>query len=168
MEKESEGLDGGTSRTTRIIGYSLAGGLFGFVCAVAPFGLGLSRTRRFSLIPKLEPGIEDPHRLATRALMWGTFYSVSGVGSLTVGVCWLLGVKNVRCVFYIGLIWSIIEARVHYLILIVSRIWSENENYSTSQGRENKKNGTKDQTKGTQRLARIRKHTHSVHTSLDK
>jgi len=92
MERENERF-GERSRRTRIIGYSLAGGLFGFVCAVVPFGL--SRTK-FSLIPKLEPGVEDPYRLATRALMWGTFYSVSGVGALTVGVCWLLGVKNVR------------------------------------------------------------------------
>ena len=95
MEKENERVSEGASHTTRIIGYSLAGGLFGFVCAVVPARLGISRIKRFSLIPKLAPGAENPYHLASRALMWGTFYSVIGVGSLTVGVCWMLGVKSV-------------------------------------------------------------------------
>jgi len=96
MENENEEFCRSSSKTTRVIGYSLAGGLFGFVCAVVPFGLSRSKLSLIpKRVPKLAPGVEDPYRLAMRALMWATFYSVGGVGTLTVGVCWLLGVKSV-------------------------------------------------------------------------
>ena len=94
MEKE----DGQVSvwRPTRLLGHAIVGGLFGLVCAALPFSLGLSRTRvRLSPVPKLPPGAEDPIRLGIKALIWGSIYSVGGVGALTFGVCWILDVKSV-------------------------------------------------------------------------
>lgn len=93
-------------RPTKLLGHALVGGLFGLVCAVVPFSIGLSRTNvRLSAVPKLPSGAEDPVRLGIKALIWGSVYSVSGVGALTFGVCWLLDVKSVslltnNCHFY--------------------------------------------------------------------
>ena len=83
-------------RPPKLLGHALVGGIFGLVCAVVPFTIGMSRTNvRLSAVPKLPPGAEDPVRLGIKALMWGSLYSVSGVGALTFGVCWLLDVKSV-------------------------------------------------------------------------
>lgn len=93
MEKEDPGS---VWRPAKLIGHALVGGLFGLVCAVVPFSIGLSRTNvRLSAVPKLPPGAEDPVRLGIKALIWGSVYSVSGVGAFTLGVCWLLEVKSV-------------------------------------------------------------------------
>jgi len=94
MEKENDRIS--VSRPSRLIGHAVVGGLFGLVCAVVPFSIGLSRTNvRLSAVPKLPPGAEDPVRLGIKALIWGSIYSVSGVGAFTFGVCWLLEVKSV-------------------------------------------------------------------------
>ena len=94
MEKEDNHVS--VWRPTKLLGHAIVGGLFGLVCAVLPFGVGLSRTNvRLSAVPKLPPGAEDPVRLGIKALIWGSVYSVGGVGALTFGVCWLLNVKNV-------------------------------------------------------------------------
>ena len=94
MEKEDNHVS--VWRPTKLLGHAIVGGLFGLVCAVLPFSVGLSRTNvRLSAVPKLPPGAEDPVRLGIKALIWGSVYSVGGVGVLTFGVCWLLNVKNV-------------------------------------------------------------------------
>ena len=94
MEKENRQAP--VWRPIRLLGHAIAGGLFGLVCAVLPFSMGLSRTRvRLSPVPKLPPGAEDPVRLGIKALIWGSIYSVGGVGALTYGVCWILDVRNV-------------------------------------------------------------------------
>lgn len=94
MEKESRQLS--VWRPTKILAHAVVGGLFGLVCAVLPFSIGLSRANvRLSAVPKLPPGAEDPVRLGIKALIWGSVYSFGGVGALTFGVCWLLKVKSV-------------------------------------------------------------------------
>lgn len=95
MEKEKSRAS--VWHPTKLLGHALVGGLFGLVCAVLPFSVGLSRTNvKLSPVPKLPPGAEDPVRLGIKALIWGSVYSVGGVGAFTFGVCWLLDVKSVR------------------------------------------------------------------------
>lgn len=45
--------------------------------------------------------MEAGHKLARRALAWGTFYAVLGVGTFSFGVWKLSGAKNVRrdCIY---------------------------------------------------------------------
>ena len=101
MEKENN--QPSVWRLTKVLGHAMLGGLFGLVCAVLPFSVGLSRARaRLSPIPKLPPGAEDPVRLGVKALIWGSVYSVGGVGAITVGTCWILDVRSVSNVAYIS------------------------------------------------------------------
>ena len=94
MEKENGQVS--VWHPTKLLGHAIVGGLFGLLCAVLPFSIGLSRTKvRLSPVPKLPPGAEDPVRLGVKALIWGSIYSVGGVGALTLGVCWILDVKSV-------------------------------------------------------------------------
>ena len=54
----------------------------GFVVALSAFRYKLSKS---PLVPKLDKAgklDEDPARLATRALAWGTLFSVLGTGSI--------------------------------------------------------------------------------------
>ena len=99
MEKENN--QPSVWRPTKVFGHAVLGGLFGLACAVLPFSVGLSRARtRLSPVPKLPPGAEDPVRLGIKALIWGSVYSVGGVGAITVGTCWILDVHSVSAVAY--------------------------------------------------------------------
>ncbi|XP_033095947.1 transmembrane protein 242-like [Anneissia japonica] len=67
------------------------------------FGLTIARVRKkdpamFQTRLRGESGeaLESPSSLGLRALGWGTFFACSGFGIMTLGICKILGVKNVE------------------------------------------------------------------------